>query len=410
MAGAQFTTIQPMNAPLSGNTAFTLSGGSFDLTCTLKTCTFNGQSATSITVTGAALTGKVPQYSSGATTAVTIVYAGSGTCGGQTTSASIFSYDSPVIKSVTYGSKDTVGGNSITISGNNFLTTSLTVSIGSTSPSCASVVSFLSFKCAIPAFSLGSRQGLDIVVSINSVPTTLIKFAYDTPVLLNILPQIPALDGASPITVFGSNLEGTAPSSIKIGTLSCNNAQMVTPHKAFSCIPDVSMELVRTDQIIQVSLFSGTKVATSWTFQPADTLLQYSLQGLLQSFNLQFCQFFDIIFTDSLLSYSAVFVGTGLSIATAGQVSTFAVLLLDMFSVGNPQRSGCNRVVAVSGNFGVSNQLLTSSSVNNCRNGTYLLSYNVTKAGKFALSLLQIQGVCFSHVMFLYALFLLITR
>ena len=282
---AQFT-VQPMNAPLSGGTAFTLSGVSFDTTCTAKACKFNSQTVASITVTGTTLTGIVPQYSTGVTAGVTISYTGSGTCTTpQSISASLFSYDSPVIKSVVYGSKDTLGGDSITITGINFLTSSLTVSIGSTSPSCAQVSNFVSFKCAIPAFSLGARSGLDVVVSINSVQTALIKFAYDAPILSSVLPQIPKLDGASLVTVYGSNLEGTAPSIIKIGTVSCTNSQVVTPHKAFSCLPDVSSELVRTNQMIQVSLGSGTQVAAAWTFQPSDTMLQTAFPGALHFLN-----------------------------------------------------------------------------------------------------------------------------
>ena len=287
-----FTAVQPRNAPLSGNIAFTLSGGSFTKACTIKTCTFNTQPATSIVVTGGdavtgtTLTGTVPPYSAGATSGVTISYSGSVSCTSQSFStSSLFSYDSPVIKSVVYGSKDTLGGGSITITGINFLTSSLTVSIGSTSPSCAQVSNFVSFKCAIPAFSLGARSGLDVVVSINSVPTTLIKFAYDAPILSSVLPQIPKLDGASLITVYGSNLEGTAPSTIKIGSVSCRNSQVVTPHKAFSCLPDVSSELVRTNQIIQVSLGSGTQVAAAWTFQPSDTMLQTAFPGALHFLN-----------------------------------------------------------------------------------------------------------------------------
>ena len=283
--GQAFTTVQPRNAPLSGAITFTLSGGSFTTACTTKTCTFNTQSATIINVTGTILTGTVPQYSSGATSGVTISYSGSGSCTSQSFSTSLFSYDSPVIKSVAYGSKDTLGGGSITITGINFLTSSLTVSIGSTSPSCAQVSPFVSFKCAIPAFSSGARSGLDVVVSINSVPTALIKFAYDAPILSSVLPQIPKLDGASLVTVYGSNLEGTAPSTIKIGSISCRNSQVVTPHKAFSCLPDVSSELVRTNQMIQVSLGSGTQVAAAWTFQPSDTMLQTAFPGALHFLN-----------------------------------------------------------------------------------------------------------------------------
>ena len=121
-------------------------------------------------------------------------------------------------------------------------------------------------------------------------------------------------------------------------------------------------------------------------------------------------QLFDISFSDSLLPYSAVIVGTGLSLATAGQVSTFAVLLMDQFSEGKPQRADCNRVVAVSANFGNGNKLFASSSAQVCQNGTYNLSYNVTQAGKFLLSLLQKQGFSLPYVTFQSNTFSLIIR
>jgi hypothetical protein len=87
-------------------------------------------------------------------------------------------------------------------------------------------------------------------------------------------------------------------------------------------------------------------------------------------------------------------VGTGLTLATAGQSSTFAVLLLDTFSVGNPQRSDCSRFLAISSNFGLKDEVFAQSNSQWCQNGTYIVSYVVTKSGKFTLSLLSLQGLC----------------
>jgi hypothetical protein len=371
IAGGQLNSILPMNGPLSGGTSFTLSGGSFTLACTTKTLSFNSILATSVVVFGGGITGAVPSYVAGLTAPVTISYAGTGTCATPQTfsTTSLFSYDSPVFNGLLYGSKSTIGGGSITITGNNFLSSGVSIAIGSTSSSCAVVANFISFKCSIPAFSLGSRTGLLTTITMNSVQTQLIKFAYDAPVLSNVLPLVPKLDGMSTVTIFGLNLEAAAPVDIKIGTLSCTKVQMVTPHQTISCVPDESSEFVRTYQFIQVSLFSGFKVATSWSFEPSDTFLHLVAPGTRQ-----------------------ILAGTGLSIATAGQPSTFGVLLLDTFSVGRPQRSSCDKVIAITINIGSGNLVIAKSSAVLCQNGTYLVSYIVTKAGKYILSLLLVQG------------------
>lgn len=281
----QLTSIQPMNGPLSGGSTFTLFGGSFNLACTSKSITFNTVSAISVTISGSAITGTVPAYSTGATPPVTLSYSGSGTCTpgvSQSFSiASLFSYDTPVFNGILYGSKGTAGGSSITISGKNFLASS-NLTIGSTSSSCAPVSSFVSFKCALSAFSLGTRYGLDVIVTMNSVQTTLIKFAYDAPVLSKILPQVPILDGMAPITIFGTNLENNAQLIIDIGALSCRNVIMITPHQEFSCLPSISNELVRTIQQVRVSLLSGATASIYWNFETTNALLHSTRQGARQ--------------------------------------------------------------------------------------------------------------------------------
>jgi hypothetical protein len=280
--GGQLNTMLPMNGPLSGGTPFTLSGGSFTTACITKTLTFNSLS-TVVTVSASTITGLVPAYVSGVTVPVTVSYGASGSCTSQSFSTtSLFSYDAPVFDGVRYGSKDTLGGGSITITGKNFLPTSVSIALGSTSSNCVSVTSFLSFKCTIPGFSLGARSGLNVTISMNSVQTSLIKFAYDAPVVSSILPQVPKLDGVSTITIFGSNLEATAPAAIKIGPISCQNVQMITPHRVLSCLPGASNELVRTNQVVQVSLFSGLNLVSSWSFEPSNAFLHLVPQGVLK--------------------------------------------------------------------------------------------------------------------------------
>jgi hypothetical protein len=280
IVGGLLSSIVPMNGPLSGGTSFTLTGGTFTTGCSTKTFTFNSVSATSVVVSAGTITGTVPAYVSGLTAPVTLSYTGSGGCTSQNfLSSTIFSYDSPVFDGVLYGSKDTLGGGSITISGKNFLPSGASIVIGSTSSSCVSVTSFVLFKCVIPAHQSGSRVGLDLVVSMNSVQTTLIKFAYDAPRLSSITPQIPKLDGISSITIFGSNLEANLPQTINVGSLSCQNVKMTTPHQAFSCVPSLSSELVKTNAYVRVSLFSGADVALLWTFELMNNSLYFVPQG-----------------------------------------------------------------------------------------------------------------------------------
>jgi hypothetical protein len=407
IVGGTLSAMVPMNGPLSGGTSFTLSGGTFNVLCTTKTLNFNAVAA-AITVSTTTITGFVPSYVSGLSTPMTLSYAGNtgGSCATSQSfsSAILFSYDVPVFDGVLYGSKNTIGGGSITITGNNFLPSSVNIAIGSTSSTCSAVLSFVSFKCAIPAFSLGARIGLDIIISMNSVLTPLIKFAYDAPVLSYILPQVPKLDGMSTITFFGANLEAAAPAAIKIGASVCSKAQMITAHQVFLCVPGKSDELVRTNQSVQVSLFSGVNIATSWLFEPSDTFLHLAPSGALTiSTALLISQFVNIFFADFRYPYSTVVVGTGMSIATAGQLSSFAVLLLDTFSVDYPQRSGCNKFIAISCNFGSGDQVFAKSDAQLCQNGTYRVSYIVTRAGIFTLSLLLMQGL------WLYLSFLTIT-
>jgi hypothetical protein len=388
----QLTSIQPMNGPLGGGSTFTLFGGSFNTICTSKSITFNTVSAISVTISASSITGTVPAYSSGTTPPVTISYSGSGSCTSQSFSiASLFSYDTPVFNGILYGSKGTAGGSSITISGKNFLASS-SVKIGSTSSSCTPVSSFLSFKCALPAFSSGARFGLDVIVTMNSVQTTLIKFAYDAPVLSKILPQVPKLDGMAPITIFGTNLENNAQLIINIGALSCGNVIMITPHQEFSCLPSISNELVRTIQQVRVSLLSGATAAMYWNFETTNAFLHSTRHGEPMFECKSHSHLSNLNFTDSKYSHSLVVIGTGLSIATAGQLSTFAILLMDVFSVGYPQRSSCDQFIAVSSNFGHGEQWLANSSSQQCQNGTYSLSYNLTKSGKFTLSFLLLKG------------------
>lgn len=290
VAESLFTSIQPMNGPLSGGTIFTLSGGSFNTACTTKTCSFNNRPASSITVTGSVITGFVPAYVSGATAPVVVSYGGSG--GGSCSTAqsfsttSLFTYDKPVFEGIFYNAKSTLGGNSISITGKNFLPSSVNIIIGSTSSGCSSITSFQSFKCSIPAFALGTRSGIDLVVEMDSVQTTLIKFAYDAPMLSAILPQVPVLDGISSITVLGSNLESAAPSSLIIGTLPCLNVIVIIPHSAVSCIPGISHDIARTQQLVSIILFSGINLSALWTFEPVQNFLQYAGRK-----NISICEF-----------------------------------------------------------------------------------------------------------------------
>lgn len=389
----QLSSMAPMNGPLSGGTIFTVTG-TFNSFCSTRSIQFNTVAATGVVFTASSITGTVPAYVSGATSPATILYSGSGSGGCTSTqsfsASSLFSYDSFLFSDILYGSKDTAGGGSITISGKNFLASSL--KIGSTSSSCVVVTNFVSFKCALPAFSLGARNGLDLVITMNSVQTTLVKFAYDAPVLSKILPQVPKQDGSTLITIFGSSLEAFAPTMIRIGALSCDNIQMITPHQEFSCLPSASNELVRTNQHVRVSLNSGATTEISWNFEPMNTFLHSVSQGTQPVLRLRVFLFAEAIFADSRRSHSFAIIGTGLSLATVGQLSSFSILLIDSFAAEHPQRSGCDQFIAVSSDFGNGETVFANSSAGSCQNGTYSVLYNVTKAGKFALLLLILKG------------------
>jgi hypothetical protein len=276
MIDGQLSSMVPMNGPLSGGTIFTVFGA-FTTNCATKLISFNTLQATSVVYGSSNVTGIVPAYISGLASA-TLSYSGSGSCTSQSfSSSSLFSYDSFIFNDILFSSKETAGGGSITVFGKNFLAS--TVKIGSTSSGCVTVTNFISFKCAIPALSLGARDGLNVTVTMNGVQTTLFKFAYDPPVLSKIVPQLPQQDGVTPITVFGNNLEAFAPTTVIIGALSCSNIYMITPHQEFSCLPSASNELVRTTQLVRVSLYSGANIETSWNFEPTNTFLNSVPQG-----------------------------------------------------------------------------------------------------------------------------------
>ena len=132
-----------------------------------------------------------------------------------------FTYDAPVVTHVDPGNGPTIGGNFITIRGNNFGKSSeiglVSASIGNTAcTTVAAVTDHVAVKCQS---SGGYGIALPVRVTVASQLSNVnLVFSYDIPVITAVVPNVAGTIASTAVTILGRNFgEASAGRSARIG-------------------------------------------------------------------------------------------------------------------------------------------------------------------------------------------------
>jgi len=155
-----------------------------------------------------------------------------GTPSGNATSTYTY-YDAPTITGVLPWAGTTAGGNSITISGTNLYTNTITpttVTVGGSSCNITNVTAPSSITCTTPTSITGGAKNIVITTASGTV-TSLGAFTYfASPTVSSISPSAGPLTGTQVVTLTGSNYyyDGVSDPSITIGGTGCTGITILT--------------------------------------------------------------------------------------------------------------------------------------------------------------------------------------
>ncbi len=204
------TSISPDSGPTAGGTVMTIGGFNLGLAgggAGTPAVSVGGVAAPVVSVSPASVQVTVPA-GAGTGRAVSL------TVGGQTTPPGLaFSYNPPLINTVSPISGPTAGGQLMTIDGGNFGPSAPTVTIGGAA--CAVQSSSHTSITALTPAGQGSRP-LVVTVAGQTSPGGWSYF-YDAPFITGISPVYGPAEGGAPLIIDGQNF-GTAP-SVTVGGL-----------------------------------------------------------------------------------------------------------------------------------------------------------------------------------------------
>jgi hypothetical protein len=219
------TTISPSAGSVLGSQSVTITGTNFKPLGVPPTVTIGGNPATVLTATATTLTVTTPAGTAGAKTVVVTNYED-----GQTATGT-YTYDPvPTVTGITPSAGPVTGGQSVTITGTNFITgASLDVIIGSNSATNIVVVNPTTITATTSAGTAGVKN---VVVVIGDGQTAIDNFAYTydaVPTATTILPWDGSVVGGQSLTITGTNFI-TGPSlGVTIGGNAATNVVVVSP-------------------------------------------------------------------------------------------------------------------------------------------------------------------------------------
>ena len=249
-AAPTVTSISPAHGPATGGTPITIFGSSFGAS---PAVTIGGINAAflSVNVNETQLVVAVP---AGAGAGLDVVVTDSVTK--QSASlAKAFSYDAPVIKTLSTNSGPTGGGTVITITGTNFSPTLTldTVTIGGFAAPIQSVS--LDGTQLVVQTPVGDGTNLPVLVTVAGQASNAASFSYAAPTLTSISPAHGPAAGGTTITIFGSSF-GASP-AVTIGginaaflSVNANETQLVVAVPAGA---GAGLDVVVTDSITKQS-------------------------------------------------------------------------------------------------------------------------------------------------------------
>jgi hypothetical protein len=213
------TSLSPNNgAPAGGNT-ITITGTNFAPGATVK---FGANASSVVTfVSATQIKAKVPAAAVGKVH-VTVTTADATST---TTSADLYAYGLPTITSVVPDGGPTGGGNTVTINGTNFTSTT-TVRFASTASTAVTFVSSTQVKAKAPAHAAGSVPVHVQNAAGLSATSNADLYAYGAPTITSLSPASGPAGGGNNVTINGS---GFAPgATVKFGTTAASTVTFVS--------------------------------------------------------------------------------------------------------------------------------------------------------------------------------------
>ena len=217
-AAPTFVSISPSSGPLEGGQSVTITGTNFVTGAT--TVTINGTAATSVSVSDSShLTATTPSGIAGTVNVVVTTPGGSATGTGAYTY-----YAAPTFVSISPSSGPLGGGQSVTITGTNFVTGATTVTINGTAATSVSVSDSSHLTATTPSGIAGT---VNVVVTTpgGSATGTGAYTYYAAPTFVSISPSSGPLGGGQSVTITGTNfvtgattvtINGTAATSVSV--------------------------------------------------------------------------------------------------------------------------------------------------------------------------------------------------
>ncbi|WP_331735662.1 IPT/TIG domain-containing protein [Streptomyces sp. NBC_00057] len=197
VAAPVLSSVAPAQGPLAGGNTVTLSGTGFTGTTSVH---FGANAASSFTVVSATqLTAVVPTTGSPGPVAVTVT-----TPGGTSTQAVFYYYlAAPVLSDVTPGAGQVAGGNSVTLTGANFLQATA-VRFGATAAATYTIVSATEIAALAPPGVAGT---VPVTVTTPGGTSNSVAYVYlGTPVITGLVPGQGPSAGGNTVTLTGVGL------------------------------------------------------------------------------------------------------------------------------------------------------------------------------------------------------------
>jgi hypothetical protein len=263
------------NAPMVSGAPLTLFGQNF------------GNSDVSATITvGATACASVGWVSDSALMCLTPNGAGSGldvalSLAGTTASISgSFTHDSPTITKVEVINGPTAGGSIITLQGDNFgySDLSLTASVGGEACTASTYVSATSVQCTVAA---GGGPSKDVKAVLNSLEgDAKAAFSYDSPSLVSITPSRGHYLGRSFVTVTGTNFgSSTSNAVVSIGGTNCLTTSYVSSTQLTCEVPPASQQYIKPRAVaVKISDESST-LTEAFSYSSPTELFEDCLSG-----------------------------------------------------------------------------------------------------------------------------------